>query len=95
MSYCISYGSDKDLMRFQKRNLHGLIAFSFFAAMIAGVRVFLPNLFESFVDNINPLDEYGVQAFHIMIDHVHQGIPVGQAVDVFCRSIIENAGFWH
>ena len=91
MSYRISYGSDKDLIKFQKKDYSAFIIFSFFAALIVGIRVFLPNIFDSFMDIINPMDEFGVQAFHVMVDHVQQGTPVGEAVDAFCRSIIENA----
>lgn len=95
MSYQISYGSDKDLIRFRRRNHYGIILFSFAAALIIGIRVFLPNVFRDFLDMINPLDEYGVQAFHAMIDHVQQGAPVGEAVDAFCRSIIDHANIWY
>jgi len=95
MSYSISYGSDKDLNRFQKKKYYGLIFFSFIAAFVVGIRVFLPNVFDSFINILNPLDEFGVQAFRIMIDDVQQGIPVGEAVDAFCRSIIENAHIWN
>ena len=95
MSYHISYGSDKDLIRFRKRNHHGIILFAFAAALIVGIRVFLPDVFHGFLDVLNPMDEYGVQAFHAMIDHVQQGTPVGEAVDAFCRSIIDHASIWY
>lgn len=91
MSYRISYGSDKDLIRFHKQDYRGMILLSFATALIIGIRVFLPGIFESFLDLLNPLDEYGMQAFYAMIDHVQRGMPVGEAVDAFCNSIMEHA----
>ena len=91
MSYRISYGSEKDLIRFQKSNHYGLIVFAFIVELVVGIRVFLPDFFKSCLEFMNPLDEYGVQAACIMIENVRQGIPVGEAVDAFCRSIVENA----
>ena len=95
MSYRICYGTKKDLIRYKQKNLHGLILLSFIAALIVGVRLFLPGLFSGFLERFNPLDEYGVQAFYTMMDHVRQGIPIGEAVDAFCRSIVGNADIWH
>lgn len=95
MSYHICYGSEKDLIRFKQRNHHGVILLSFVAALIVGVRLFLPDIFCSYLERFNPLDECGVQAFYTMMDHVRQGIPIGEAVDAFCRSIVGNADIWH
>ena len=91
MSYCISYGSDKNLIRFHRKDYRGIILLSFVTALIIGVRVFLPGVIDSFLDILNPLDEYGMQAFSVMMDQVYQGMPVGEAVDAFCNSIIEHA----
>ena len=94
MAYSITYGSDRDLKRYQRKDRFGLIAFAFVAALIAGIRIFLPDVFETVINILNPLDDRGVSAFHTMVDNVQQGTPVGEAVDAFCRSIIENADIW-
>lgn len=93
MAYSICYGTAKDLKRYEKeRDRHiGLTVLVFAAALIAGIRVFMPEVFESVVTALVPWDEAAVDAFHIMVDSVYQGQPVGEAVDAFCRSIIENA----
>ena len=61
MSYRISYGSDKDLIRFQKSNHYGLIVFAFIVALVVGIRVFHPDFFKCCLEFMNPLDEYDVQ----------------------------------
>lgn len=96
MAYSIRYGKAQDLKRYEKGNdpNWGLSLLAFLMALAAGIRVFMPEVFDSVVTAFIPWDETAVSAFQLMVENVYQGQPVGEAVDAFCRSIIENAEFW-
>ena len=97
MAYMIRYGTPKDLARYERKNTYrmGACLFAFAVALAAGIRVFLPEVFDAAVNAVIPWDDRTVQAFSGMVEQVQSGQPVGEAVESFCRSIIENAYLWN
>ena len=93
MPYIIRYGNDRDLERFTRKDGSdwGIVIFAFLAALIVGIRVFCPELFTAGAELLIPWDDTTAAAFSIMVENVHGGQPVMDAVEAFCRSVLNNA----
>lgn len=92
MAYRITYGWDKEPNENRNGKLSPGFVFGVTAATAALlIRLLVPQSDRIFRELLHPFtDEYTQTVFADMIEGIGAGVPVSEAVTVFCREIIEN-----
>lgn len=94
MAYRITYEWQKEQELTGKRKRSAGISLGMLlVAMALMARFLIPESEMVFRELMHPLaDERTVSAFCEMTAQIGEGMPVGEAVAVFCQEIIENGG---
>lgn len=92
MSYCITYPweGEKKLVR-KQGHWQGLIPGVLLPAAVLTLRLFVPQFDKILTGLLHPLmDQETMEAAGTLVSDVMTGIPVGEAVSVFCLTILGN-----
>ena len=96
MGYQIRYDAGKAVktgLKERKRSAVGMVAAGLVVTCLL-VRLFWPAGMEKLRRMVLPGDpEVTGRAAEQMVSQIHEGVPVGDAVQVFCREILNEAGY--
>lgn len=92
MAYRITYGWENEPNEERNRMVSpGLVLGVMAVTAALLIRLLIPQSDRYFRVLLHPLtDEYTQSMFADMVDGIGAGVPVSEAVTVFCREIIEN-----
>ena len=96
MGYQIRYDAGKAVktgLKERKRSAVGMVAAALVAVCLL-VRLFWPAGADKLRQAVMPGDpEITGRAASEMVSQIHEGVPVGDAVQAFCRQILDEAGY--
>ena len=96
MGYQIRYDAGKAVktgLKERKRSAVGMVAAGL-VALCLFVRLFWPAGMDKLRRMVFPGDpEVTGRAAEQMVSQIHEGVPVGDAVQAFCREILNEAGY--
>ena len=96
MGYQIRYDAGKAVktgLKERKRSAVGMVAAALVAVCLL-VRLFWPAGMDKLRRMVFPADlEVTGRPAEQMVSQIHEGVPVGDAVQAFCREILNEAGY--